>query len=161
MQPWSMLPDWNAFWGRQWKVWFDAVVSAPNPWLPALAEGRPDQSAAIDFFLPWLPRIEAVVTPLDPAGEKDAVRVMLRAALPHVGSGEQTEWLNVDATVSRATDSTAAMTAPAEPLAPPELPVLDASPTTTEPAAKPAAPKRRTRKPAASKSKAGSTPAGE
>lgn len=117
LQPWSMLQDWNAFWVRQWQVWFDTVVSAPNPWLPALAARRPDQPAAIDFFLPWLPRIEALVTPLDPGGEQDAVRVMLRASLPHVGVGERKEWLDVDATVSRS------------PRAPTELPVEPTSPT--------------------------------
>lgn len=170
-----MLQEWNAFWGTQWKAWFDALASAPNPWLPALAAGRPDQPAAIDFFLPWLPRVEAFVTPLDPSGEdQEAVRVMLRAALPHVGSGEQQDWLNVDATVSRSLRTTA--TPPAEPVSPElladlptaasALPLIEAQATATDAAGdaspgaakvvktKTEAPKRRTRKAAAPKTKA-------
>lgn len=174
LQPWSMLQDWNAFWARQWQVWFDTVVSAPNPWLPALAAARSDQPAAIDFFLPWLPRIQALVTPLDPAGEKDAVRVMLRASMPHVGLGDQKEWLDVDATVSRspraarglpvepasqtlsADDSQTAGSA--QPLIEAQAAAADAMPDASEGAAKALeakadAPKPRARKPAQRKTK--------
>jgi len=100
-QPWEMLNGWNAFWGSQWRSWFDALVSAPNPWLPALADERPYQRADIDFFLPWLPRIDAVITPLDAIGGRNAVRVMLRAAPPFAGTPSASDWLNVDATVTR------------------------------------------------------------
>ncbi len=174
LQPWSMLQDWNAFWARQWQMWFDSVVAAPNPWLPALAAGRPDQPAAIDFFLPWLPRIEALVTPLDPAGEQDAVRVMLRASLPHVGFGEPKEWLDVDATVSRSSRAPAKLAVePASPALPANTPTAasaqplieaqaaaaDSVPDASEGAAqaleaKADAPKPRTRRPAARKTKA-------
>lgn len=174
LQPWSMLQDWNAFWARQWQIWFDSVVSAPNPWLPALAAGRPDQPAAIDFFLPWLPRIEAFVTPLDPAAEQDAVRVMLRASLPHVGFGEQKEWLDVDARVTRssraqtkldvepaspALPADAPTAAAAQPLIEAQAAAADLVPDASEGAAKALeakgdAPKPRARKPAARKAKA-------
>lgn len=173
LQPWSMLQDWNAFWVRQWQVWFDSVVSAPNPWLPALAAGRPEQSAAIDFFLPWLPRFEALVTPLRAAGEQDAVRVMLRASLPHVGFGEQKEWLDVDATISRSPSERAKLPVePASPALPADtqtaasaLPLIeaqaaaaDSAPDASAGAAKSLeataeAPKPRTRKPAVRKTK--------
>jgi len=165
MQPWSILQDWNAFWSKQWKIWFDTVVSTPNPWLPALAAGRAGQPAAIDFFLPWLPRIEALVTPLESCGERDAVRVMLRAALPHLGPIEQTEWLNVDAAVSRTGGSAASsrLISAETPETPAPLPMLEAAAASPEPASKPAAaPKRRVRKPAATtKAKPGKTPSGE
>jgi len=89
LQPWSVLCTWNAYWGDQWREWLSEIGSAPNPWLPALAGDRHDQPVGIDFFLPWLPRVKAIVGSLDAVGEKDVQRVMLRAALPHVGSSSE------------------------------------------------------------------------
>lgn len=89
LQPWSALCTWNAYWGDRWKSWLSEIGAAPNPWLPALASDRPNQPVGIDFFLPWLPRVDAIVGSLGAAGEKDAQRVMLRAALPHVGSSSE------------------------------------------------------------------------
>ena len=159
----------------------DSVVSAPNPWLPALAAGRPDQPAAIDFFLPWLPRIEAFVTPLDRPGEQDAVRVMLRASLPQLGAGKQKEWLDVDATVSRsprapatvqveappaALPADAQTEAAAQPLIEAQAAAADSVPDVSEGAAKTLeaaakAPKPRARKPAARKPKVAPPSSGE
>lgn len=85
LQPWSALGDWNAYWGKCWKWWISAIGSAPNPWLPALADERPGQPATIDFFLPWMPRGNVAAGCADPVGEKDVIRTMLRAAVPHVG----------------------------------------------------------------------------
>jgi hypothetical protein len=67
--------------------------------LPALAgDRRGQQPSAIELFLPWLPRIEAEIIPLRQHSDEDAVRVMLRAALPASVGGD---WLQVDATVTR------------------------------------------------------------
>lgn len=85
LQPWSVLNSVNAYWGDQWKRWLSAIASGPNPWLPALAEDRDGQPAMIDFFLPWLPRAGAGMTPPGGVGDAAAVRAMLRAAVPHVG----------------------------------------------------------------------------
>lgn len=140
-QPWEALNGWNAYWGTQWREWFESFVSAPNPWVPALADERSDRSAAIDFFLPWLPRIEAVAAPLETEQGRDVVRVMMRAALPFSGARAAAEWLNVDAIVTRGS----AASLP-EPLAPPVLLDEEAAPAPTPAEAKPA---RRTRKPRA------------
>lgn len=99
MQPWTMWQGWAQLWGDPWRQWLDSVASMPNPWLPALAADRKAQPPAIDFFLPWLPRIEATVAPIDGHSAEDAMRVMLRAALPGMtGSGEL---VLVDAKVAR------------------------------------------------------------
>lgn len=87
MQPWSILNTLNAFWSDQWKLWLSAVASAPAPWLPALAEEREGQPEVIDFFLPWLPRLDMSQAFGEALAEKDLVRAMLRAAAPHVGDG--------------------------------------------------------------------------
>lgn len=100
-QPWEQLNGWNAFWVSQWRSWFDALASAPNPWLPALAGERRGQPVGIDLFLPWLPRIEAMVSPFDAVNGHEAVRVMLRAVLPFAPAAHVAEWLNVDAIVTR------------------------------------------------------------
>lgn len=86
-KPWSSLAGWSIFWGDQWKQWLSAICAQPNPWLPALASERVGQPAVIDFFLPWLPRAEATSGTVDAVNENDAVRAMLRAAVPHVGAG--------------------------------------------------------------------------
>ncbi|BAL24128.1 hypothetical protein [Azoarcus sp. KH32C] len=86
MRPWSILNTLNAFWSDQWKLWLSAVASTPAPWLPALAEEREGQPAVIDFFLPWLPRLDMSGTPRGAVDEKDFVRAMLRAAAPHIGA---------------------------------------------------------------------------
>lgn len=97
LQPWSGLCTWNAYWGDQWKVWLSEIGSAPNLWLPALASDRHDQPVSIDFFLPWLPKLEAIVGSHGAIGEKDAQRVMLRAALPHMGSSNEASFEMDDA----------------------------------------------------------------
>ncbi|MDR1228296.1 MAG: hypothetical protein LBK55_04640 [Azoarcus sp.] len=99
-RPWGMFGNWNALWGGwsgPWRRWLESVAAMPAAWVPALAEERQGQPASIAFFLPWLPRIEAQVSPLD-HGDDNAVRMMLRATLPGGlgGSG-----LEVDATVRR------------------------------------------------------------
>lgn len=84
-QPWSAWQTWSRLWGEQWQRWFDALAAVPTPWLPALAEGRKQQPAAIDFFLPWLPRADfRVASPGANAGH-DNVHAMLRAAVPAAG----------------------------------------------------------------------------
>jgi hypothetical protein len=101
-RPWGVFDDWNSMlndWHGSWRNWLNSVATMPAAWMPALAAERKEQPAAIDFFLPWLPRIEAqFMTPDHSDG--DAVRVMLRAALPG-GLGGEGDWLEVDATVRR------------------------------------------------------------
>ena len=99
LRPWEVLGDWNAFWGKQWLAWLRSLATAPSPWVPALASNRPNELQHIDPFLPWLPRLDAVITPL--AGEHDAVRLLVRAAIPHVGGGRLVDFLTLDATISR------------------------------------------------------------
>lgn len=84
-QPWSAWQTWSRLWGEQWQRWFDALATTPTPWLPALAEGRTRQPAAIDFFLPWLPRADFRVSPTDADAGRDTVHAMLRAAVPAAG----------------------------------------------------------------------------
>ncbi|GHU10562.1 hypothetical protein AGMMS50225_14320 [Betaproteobacteria bacterium] len=100
LQPWKALGEWNALWADPWRRWLKTVPVAPAAWLPALAGNRRErQPLAIEFFLPWLPRIEAEITPLRRQhSDEDAVRVMLRAVLPASVGGD---WLQVDATVTR------------------------------------------------------------
>lgn len=89
LEPWSMMNRWSAFWGQQWSDWLKSVAERPNVWLPALSGERHDQPANIDLFLPWLPRPAGdEIEPAAPAGERDAVRLMLKAAAPHVGRGD-------------------------------------------------------------------------
>jgi hypothetical protein len=101
-RPWGAFGNWNTVWDDwhgSWRHWLNSLATMPAAWMPALAAERKGQPAAIDFFLPWLPRIEAqFMTPDHSDG--DAVRVMLRAALPASLSGER-DWLEVDATVRR------------------------------------------------------------
>lgn len=94
MRPWAAFGDWNALWGGPWRNWLESLAMMPAPWMPALAAERQGQPAAIDFFLPWLPRVEACIEPLDSHSGADAVRVMLRAILPGGADG-----LEIDATV--------------------------------------------------------------
>jgi hypothetical protein len=166
MQPWSVLQDWNAFWLSQWKTWFEAIASAPNPWVSALASGRADQAPAIDFFLPWLPRMDAVVTSFGPAGANDAMRVMLRAASPRIGPREAAGRANGAATRSSipplvvADEATPVTAGVIEALPqPPEESIQPPSEKATKPSAPP---KRRVRKTAiaSAKPKPGKAPAG-
>jgi hypothetical protein len=76
--------------GSQWQQWLKTVGSVPNVWLPALAAERRGQPPAIDFFLPWLPRGESSVVPLDVHGAETAMRLMMRAALPLFGAAAGT-----------------------------------------------------------------------
>lgn len=84
-QPWSVAVNWNTFLSERWKQWLSAVASAPNPWLPALADERSGQSPSIDFFLPWLPHLDAVSGEVRPVGIDEAVSVMRKAAALHRG----------------------------------------------------------------------------
>ena len=84
-QPWTAWQGWTQLMGSQWQQWLNAVGSVPNVWLPALASDRRGESQAIDFFLPWLPRGEGNVMPLDVRGAETAVRLMMRSALPLFG----------------------------------------------------------------------------
>ena len=100
MRPWAMLGDWNALWrnwGDSWRDWLKSVAAMPAAWMPALAAERQEGPESIAFFLPWLPRVEARVEPLDPIDGR-AMRVMLRATLPAGLGGER---LEVDAVVRR------------------------------------------------------------
>ncbi|MDR1661984.1 MAG: hypothetical protein LBR95_06110 [Azoarcus sp.] len=106
-RPWGVFGDWNALWGDwagSWRRWLESAAAMPAAWVPALADERQEQPASIAFFLPWLPRIEARIAPLD-HDDDDAVRVMLRATLPGgLGGGG----LEVDATVRRYREDEAA-----------------------------------------------------
>jgi hypothetical protein len=113
MQPWSILSTLNAFWSDQWKLWLSAVASTPAPWLPALAEDREGQPAVIDFFLPWLPRLDMSEASSGAVGERDFVRAMLRAAAPHVGAATIDVPSGKTNAVSRAEGEPAARTKPA------------------------------------------------
>lgn len=81
-QPWSAAAKWNALVNEGWRQWMNAIASAPNPWLPALAAGRSRQPASIDLFLPWLPRAKAAAE-ASPAGQDDVERVMRRMIALH------------------------------------------------------------------------------
>lgn len=133
LQPWSALNVWNEYWRDQWKTWLAGRAAAPAAWLPALAEERFDQPDPINFFLPWLPRVDALVVPLGAPGEEDAMRLMLRAALPRVGAFGSSEWLTVDATIRHSASSE-----------PPQLPA-DAAPPVLDAPVVPAAPAKRPR----------------
>lgn len=136
LKPLSALNVWNEYWRDHWKSWLAGRAAGPAAWLPALAEERFDQPDAINFFLPWLPRVDALVVPLDAPGEDEAMRLMLRAALPRVGAFGPAEWLTVDATIRHSAGAQ-----------PPQLPaeaapaVLDAPP--PAPAKRPRATLRR------------------
>ena len=89
-QPWTAWQGWSQLMGSQWQQWLKTVGSVPNVWLPALAAERRGQPPAIDFFLPWLPRGESSVMPLDVHGAETAMRLMMRAALPLFGAAAGT-----------------------------------------------------------------------
>jgi len=89
-QPWTAWQGWSQLMGSQWQQWLKTVGSVPNVWLPALAAERRGQPPAIDFFLPWLPRGESSVVPLDVHGAETAMRLMMRAALPLFGAAAGT-----------------------------------------------------------------------
>lgn len=101
LQPWSALQTWAEFWTGPWQAWLQGVAAAPTAWLPALAGERHDEPTAIDFFLPWLPHVEALVKPLEGMPGEEAMRVMLRAALPPLAAFGGSDWLMVDAVVSK------------------------------------------------------------
>lgn len=143
-QPWTVIEEWSMFWTRQWMHWLEAVTAAPNPWLPTVPVDQQGESLDLGLFLPWLPRIEASVMPVETAGDRDAMRVRLRAAMSNTMTGEHAEWLNVDATVSRS-----GVPASAEEVPPPELKapngrIIDVA--AGRAAETPAAPKPRTRR---------------
>ena len=103
-RPWAVFSNWNKHWddwNGSWGQWLKVMATQPAPWMPALAAGRQRQPEAIGFFLPWLPRLEASITPLDSHSDEAAVRVMLRATLPGGLGGEGQEVLEVDAKVRR------------------------------------------------------------
>ncbi len=97
MKPWTAWQGWSDFWA-QYQTWLGTLAAAPNPWLPALAKERRDQPASIEFFLPWLPRLPTSMVSLDSPEQNEALRVMLRAALPW---GAATDWLQVGARAAR------------------------------------------------------------
>lgn len=79
-RPWLTLGDWNAVWSDwngSWRRWMESMAALPVAWMPVLAAEQEGKSPELDFFLPWLPRIEAQIVPLDHSKEA-AVRVMLR-----------------------------------------------------------------------------------
>ncbi|MDR3213546.1 MAG: hypothetical protein LBT71_06480 [Azoarcus sp.] len=79
-----MLDDWNVLWSgwsSLWRHWLESMAAKPAVWMPALAAERQGEPDAIAFFLPWLPRIKAQISPPDHT-DGDAMRVMLRATLP-------------------------------------------------------------------------------
>jgi hypothetical protein len=100
LRPLNTFEEWNALWVEPWRRWLESVALPPAAWLPALvADSQARQPSSIGFFLPWLPRIDAEISPLGDHLDEDAVRVMLRAVLPPGMGGD---WLRIDATVSRA-----------------------------------------------------------
>ena len=133
MRPWTVLHAWNDYWREQWMAWLALRTATPAAWLPALAGERLDQPDAINYFLPWLPRIDARVVPLDSSSDKDAKRVMLRASLPGAGTSGRTDWLTVDATIRHSAGGEApppAAVSQAEVLDAPKI-VSDATPSET------------------------------
>lgn len=140
MQPWTMWQGWT-------QAWLDSVAAMPNVWMPALAAGRKNQPAAIDFFLPWMPRVNATVTPLDGHSPDDAVRVMLRATLPFLG-GQAADGLLVDAKVTRQKGTAQIRDiTPVKRALPSEKASVADTVAAAAPAEKAAAPKRAPRKP--------------
>ena len=140
MQPWTMWQGWT-------QAWLDSMAAMPNVWMPALAAGRKNQPAAIDFFLPWMPRVNATVSPLDGHSPDDAVRVMMRATLPFLG-GLAGEGLLVDAKVTRQKGVAQIRDiTPARSALPSQKASVAATVAAVEPAEKAAAPKRAPRKP--------------
>ncbi|MDR2688482.1 MAG: hypothetical protein LBB76_01830 [Azoarcus sp.] len=96
--PWASLENWSVLWQEPLRAWAESMARLPAAWMPALAEERAGQPSSIDFFLPWLPRIDARIEALDGHDNEDALRVMLRAALPGSLGGD---YLEVDAKVRR------------------------------------------------------------
>lgn len=84
--PWTALNNWNAFWGDQWKGWLKGLATAPNPWLAPLAGGRSDRRVEVDFFLPWLPRVQSGFESAPVSAEKAMLSAMFRATLPPLDS---------------------------------------------------------------------------
>jgi hypothetical protein len=84
--PWTALNSWNAFWGDQWKGWLKGLETAPNPWLAPLAGGRTDRRVEVDFFLPWLPRVQSGFESAPVSAEKAMLSAMFRAAMPQTSA---------------------------------------------------------------------------
>jgi hypothetical protein len=128
-RPWGVFDDWNSMlsdWHGSWRHWLDSLATVPAAWIPALAAEREGQPAAINFFLPWLPRVDAqIMTPDHPDG--DAVRVMLRATLPRGSGGGDGDWLEVDTTVTHHRGDTDTGTLEAEADTVDALPATEAS----------------------------------
>ncbi|MDR1424711.1 MAG: hypothetical protein LBI92_08945 [Azoarcus sp.] len=77
-RPWLALGDWNAVWSDwhgSWRRWMESMATLPVAWLPALAAEREEKSPELNFFLPWLPRIEAQTAPPPAPPNEAAVRV--------------------------------------------------------------------------------------
>lgn len=108
--PWSPIALWQAnlqMMSNMQQTWMQMVMPGrgmteggpqPGPWSTA----QPFLAA----LMPFLPRIEATITPLKKegglAGADEASRVTMRLTLPGLGGGNTSEILLVDAVVARA-----------------------------------------------------------
>lgn len=110
--PWSPIALWQAnlqMLNNLQQAWLHMFLSGKSP-----VDGRwmsPEPFLAA--FMPFMPRIEATITPLKKegklAGVDEASRVTMRLTMPGLGERDSPEILLVDAVVARASGAEQAL----------------------------------------------------
>lgn len=107
--PWSPIALWQAnlqMMSNMQQTWLQMVM----PGKDGVVRGQKGQWSTaqplLNAMMPFLPRIEATITPLKKegglAGAEDASRVTMRLTMPGFGGQNSSEILLVDAVVARA-----------------------------------------------------------
>ena len=106
--PWSPFALWQAnlqMFSNLQQAWLHAFLSGKSAMDGQWASPEPLMAA----FMPFMPKIEATITPLKKEGKladaDDAARVTMRLSMPGMGGPKTSEILLVDAVVVRAAGS--------------------------------------------------------
>lgn len=115
--PWSPIALWQAnlqMMSNLQQTWLNLLMPGKagkeggtgRPGFPGLNGQWVTPEPFLAALMPFMPKIEATITPLKPegrlAGAEDASRVTMRMTVPGLGGQNATEVLLVDAVVARA-----------------------------------------------------------
>lgn len=107
--PWSPIALWQAnlqMMSNMQQTWLQMVMPGKDS-LPGGLKGQwSSAQPLLNAMMPFMPKIEATITPLKKegglAGANDASRVTMRLTMPGFGGQNSSEVLLVDAVVARA-----------------------------------------------------------
>lgn len=107
--PWSPIALWQAnlqMMSNVQQTWLQMVMPGSEAMAGALAGHWSTAQPMLSALMPFMPKIEATITPLKKegglAGADDASRVTMRLTMPGFGGSNVSEILLVDAVVARA-----------------------------------------------------------